>query len=100
MATTTKDNRINFRIHTDIKTNIEVAARLCGLSISDFMIQAAARKATEVIGEHNVLRLSEEEFQRFLDALEADTPPNKAALAAAKHFNETTLDIGGVRHTP
>lgn len=86
----TKDSRVNFRIHTDIKANIETAARLCGLSVSDFMIQAAARAATEVISEHNVLRLSEREFARFCEALEADIAPNEAAMAAARQFNEIT----------
>ena len=99
MATTTKDNRVNFRIHTDIKANIEAAARLCGLSVSDFMIQAAARAATEVIGEHSVLHLSEQEFSRFCAALEADIAPNEAALAAAQRFNETTVEVSGVRHS-
>ena len=98
MAITTKDNRVNFRIHTDIKANIETAARLCGLSVSDFMIQAAARAATEVIGEHNVLHLSETEFSRFRDALDADIVPSDAALEAARRFNSSTVETHGVRH--
>jgi len=97
MATTTKDNRINFRIHTDIKSNIEAAARLCGLSLSDFMIQSAAKAATDVIREHSALVLSETEFARFCEALEADIAPNEAAIAAAQRFNETTIIVGGVR---
>lgn len=97
MASSTKDTRINFRIHSDVKASIEAAARVCGLSVSDFMIQAAAKAATEVVTDLSLIQLSDHEFRRFCEAIEAETPPNEAARLAARRFNETTVEIDGVR---
>ena len=97
MSTATKDGRLSVRVHADVKESIEKAARVAGLSTSDFIISASAKAATEILKDQSVLQLSEDEFARFCEALEGEVAPNEAALAAARRFNETTTEGNGVR---
>jgi len=98
METMTKDERVNFRIHADVKADIERAARLQGLNVSDFIISASLDAAKRLIMEHSIIQIADVEFERFHAALGAEIMPNEAALAAARRFNESTVELpGGVR---
>jgi uncharacterized protein (DUF1778 family) len=99
VATNTKDERLNFRIRADVKERIEMAAKLSGQTVSDFITSASANAALEVINKHRSLELTEVEFARFCAALEADIAPNEAAIEAARRFNATTSEMDGIRYS-
>jgi uncharacterized protein (DUF1778 family) len=73
-----KDERIEFRVSSEMKTLIQQAASLQGVSTSDFLAATAYREAKKTIDEHEVIRLSREESERFVDLLLNPPAPNEA----------------------
>jgi uncharacterized protein (DUF1778 family) len=73
----TKDERIEFRVSSEMKTLIQQAASLQGVSTSDFLALTAYREAKKTVEEHEVIRLTREESERFVELLLSPTPPNE-----------------------
>jgi uncharacterized protein (DUF1778 family) len=74
----TKDERIEFRVSSEMKTLIQQAASLQGVSTSDFLALTAYREAKKIVEEHEVIRLTREESERFVALLLSPAPPNEA----------------------
>lgn len=83
-AHTVRSERLEARLTSEQKRNIEEAASIRGISISDFVISSAHEAATRLIREKQVLTLSEQDRQTFFDLLLNPPKPNKRAIAAAK----------------
>lgn len=79
-----KTQRIEARLNSEVKDTLLQAAYLRGLSLTDFIVQAALDQALETIQQHATLRLSAEEQAQFLAALNHPPTPNAALLAAAE----------------
>lgn len=78
MSTKTSDRkreRIEARVNADTKNLIIRAAEIQGLSISDFMVQAAFESAKSVIETQSVIRLSATEAERFIEATDNAPAP-------------------------
>jgi uncharacterized protein (DUF1778 family) len=87
--TSKNDARLNFRLPTEIKETIEEAAAHLGQTVSDFAVSTLAQTARQVIQEHNVTRLCQEDRDLFLALLDdADAEPNAALREAAKRYKE------------
>lgn len=56
----------------------EAAAAALGLSLSEFVRQAARGRAQEVLAERGEIILGDEAAKAFLAALDADSPPPAA----------------------
>jgi uncharacterized protein (DUF1778 family) len=74
--------RINLRTSAEAKAMIERAAAYMGTTVSAFMLQNAYEAAKRVVAEHEVVMLSQRDFEAFANAL--DTPP--APTAALKRL--------------
>ena len=74
--------RINLRTSAEAKAMIERAAAYVGTTVSAFMLQNAYEAAKRVVAEHEVVMLSQRDFEAFANAL--DTPP--APTAALKRL--------------
>lgn len=72
----TKDERIEFRVSSEMKTLIQQAASLQGLSTSDFLAMTAYREAKKTVEEQDIIRLTREESERFVDLLLNPPAPN------------------------
>lgn len=72
-----KDERIEFRVLSEMKTLIQQAASLQGVSTSDFLAATAYREAKKTVEEHEVMRLTREESERFVELLLDTSPPNE-----------------------
>lgn len=72
----TKDERIEFRVSSEMKTLIQQAASLQGISTSDFLAATAYREAKKTVEEHDIIRLTREESERFVDLLLNPPAPN------------------------
>jgi uncharacterized protein (DUF1778 family) len=84
----TKDERIEFRVSSEMKTLIQQAASLQGLSTSDFLAATAYREAKRTVEEHDIIRLTKEESERFVDLLLNPPAPNtklKKLMKGAEH---------------
>lgn len=79
----TKTARLVARVSHEQKQAIEHAANLAGVSLTDFILAAVQRAASETIREHQVLTLSASDSRRFAEALLGDREPNAALLKAA-----------------
>ena len=87
MPTAQKDDRISLRIDSESKELLKEAADLLGVPMSAFIIQAAMEKARDTkIGQKRLV-LSDRDRDRFLSALEKDTP-NEDLQEAVEAHNE------------
>jgi len=75
--------RIEARIAPDALRVVRRAAELQGRSISDFVVAAAQEVAHKTIDEAQIIRLSVEDQQRFVE-LCVNPPPLAPALKRAK----------------
>jgi uncharacterized protein (DUF1778 family) len=79
--------RLSCRVSPVIKSRAEEAARALGQTVTDFTKDAVAKRAEEVLAEHNRILLSERDFAAFVAIL--NSPPKSAApglLAAAAEY--------------
>lgn len=77
-SVTSKSERIQARIPKEIKALIERAASFQGVTVSDFLIISARKAAMETIEEHQIIRLNEEETERFVQTFLNPPAPNEA----------------------
>jgi uncharacterized protein (DUF1778 family) len=75
--------RIEARIAPDALAVVKRAAEMQGRSISDFVVAAAQEAAHKTIEEANIIRLSIEDQQRFVDLL-LDPPALSPAMKRAR----------------
>lgn len=71
--------RINLRTSGEAKALIERAAAYMGTTVSAFMLQNAYEAAKRVVAEHEVIMLTQRDFEGFAQAL-AKPPAPTAAL--------------------
>jgi len=71
--------RINLRTSAEAKAMIERAAAYMGTTVSAFMLQNAYEAAKRVVAEHEVIMLSQRDFEAFASAL-ANPPAPTAGL--------------------
>jgi len=91
MPTTTKDDRINFRVPAKQKRRVKKAAAALGVTMTDFIKQTAVKEADEVLSTRQKTVLSDKDRNAFLDALSEDTP-NDALQDAVDTHNEMVGD--------
>lgn len=83
---TLKQQRLHIRLDVDSKQKLERAAAYANRSLSEFVLSRALDAAEVVIMEHETLRLSDADWQVFLDALEHPPEPNaRLQQAFAEH---------------
>jgi uncharacterized protein (DUF1778 family) len=80
---TTRSERIEARIMPDALAVVRHAAELQGRSLSEFVVAAAEEAARKTIEDTQVIRLSVEDQQRFVDLL-LNPPPPAPALQRAR----------------
>jgi len=84
LAAPHKTERLDARVTSETKSAIQHAAALEGLSVSDFIVQAAKRSAEETIRSHEVITLSAEASQAFAETLLNPAEPNAALIKALR----------------
>ena len=88
------DARIEFRLSSALKQEIERAATLQNRSLTEFATDALADTARKVLkehAEHEHVRLSDRDRDRFLAMLDANAEaatPNRALRSAAKRHRK------------
>jgi uncharacterized protein (DUF1778 family) len=85
-STPHSDARIEFRLPSKRKREIERAATLQNRSLTEFataVLTEAARKVLSEQQRHEHVELSDRDRDRFLALLDADAAPNAALRAAA-----------------
>jgi len=88
MTTASKTNRLEARVSQDHKILIEKAAALEGLSLTDFIVSNLVAASHRVIQEHQILRLSLEDSEAFVNALRNPPEPNERLKLAAVRYKQ------------
>lgn len=94
-ATSQRDERIDLRVSSDLKSLLSRAASYCGMSLSSFLVSIAADRAKEVVAEHETLTLTPRDWEAFLAALDGtDRPRPRLAEAARRYQSRRERDAG------
>jgi uncharacterized protein (DUF1778 family) len=80
--------RLEARISIEKKSFLKHAADLVGRSLTDFVINSAYEAATRVIKEHEQIKLSINDSETFIKALQNAPAPSKALVTAAKKYKK------------
>ena len=86
IATSQRDERIDLRLSTDVKSLLSRAASYRGLSLSSFLVSIAADRAKEVVAEHETLSLSPRDWKAFLAAVDDADRLRPRLKAAARRY--------------
>lgn len=81
--------RINLRTNLEVKNLLMRAAALRGLSLSTFLLDSAQKVAQSILKEQEQITLSPQDWEKFAQILDDDTPPN-AKLQQAMHKYRAT----------
>ncbi|NER97724.1 MAG: DUF1778 domain-containing protein [Symploca sp. SIO1B1] len=80
--------RLEASVAPEIKALWQKAADLEGRTLSDFVIASVQAAACKVIKQHQILKLSVEDSEIFVDALLNPSKPNDALKAAAQRYQQ------------
>ncbi len=83
-----RSTRLEARLLPEQRRRIERAASHKGLSVSDFVVQAADEAAAKTIEQHETWVLKERDWVAFIEAIEHPWEPNQRLRAAAQHYKE------------
>ena len=83
--------RVEARIAPDALAVVRRAAELQGRSISDFLVAAALKDAHQTIADAQIIRLSVDDQQRFVDLL-LNPPPLAPAMQRALTARKRLID--------
>ena len=78
--------RIEARVTAKQKRLFERAAKLEGVTLTDFVIASMQRAATRIIQEQAMLQLTERDQRAFIKALLHPPEPNEALRKAARAY--------------
>lgn len=76
----TASDRVEFRLSPELKTELETASSLLGVTTSAFVKDAAIRAAREAIEQERHIRLGDDAWQKFSSAIDRPGRP-EAGLA-------------------
>ena len=83
--------RIDIRLRPEQKTEIERAAHIKGLTVTDFIIQNAVVNARQAIREYETWTLERPDAKIFAAALMEPAALGPQLTQAAKHYKERFL---------
>lgn len=83
-----KESRLNIRCDTRARELLAKAATYAHVSISEFVLSHALASAEKVVQAHESITLQPEDFQAFLEALDAPSQPNPALKKAFERHAE------------
>jgi uncharacterized protein (DUF1778 family) len=88
VAATRARERIDVRLRPEQKAEIERAAHIKGLTVTDFIIQNAVANARQAIREHETWTLERPDAEIFTAALMKPAKVGPRLAGAAKRYKE------------
>lgn len=82
-----KTARIEVRIDPEREALLKHAASLTNQTLTSFVLDAAERRAEQVVAEHNTTVVPSAFFDRLFDALERPPQANNALSKAAQRLD-------------
>ena len=87
-----KETRIEMRASQAQREILDRATATCGLSMTDFVLNAALERAGEVLEQNNKITLKNEEFDHFMAVCNEAREPNQALKDAFKNTRERGIE--------
>lgn len=87
-STHSKTARLEARVPAEAKALWQKAADLEGRTLTDFIIINVQQAACQVIEQHQLLQLSVEESEAFVDAILNPPEPNQALREAVLRYHQ------------
>jgi uncharacterized protein (DUF1778 family) len=84
--------RVDFRTTPEVKSLIEQAAAIYGMTVSEYIKVTVVEKSRQVIAQNETRLLSDRDRDLFLGLLDAPAAPNAALRAAAADFKSAVKD--------
>ena len=88
MLSTARTARLEARISPDLHAILKRAAEIQGRTVTDFVTSAALDAAQRAIEQAEIIRLSLDDQQRFIQALLSPPPPSPALKRAMARHDE------------
>lgn len=82
MTTLAKDTRLHIRCDQEVRRLLDKAAAYAHMSVSEFVLRNAVEQAQSVVQAHEAITLSQQNFDAFLNALDAPAQPAPALQRA------------------
>lgn len=84
--------RLEARVTVEQKALIEHAAALQGRTVTDFVLTSVQEAAQRAIEDHEVIRLSVQDTQAFVDALLNPREPSERMRETVAHYKSVMGD--------
>ena len=81
---TVKDRRREVRISASDDDLLAEAAGLAGVSVSEFVLERALSDAAALVAAHHTIHLADDNYDAFLEALDAPVQPPKDLVAQSR----------------
>jgi uncharacterized protein (DUF1778 family) len=85
---TSRSTRLWARVSPKQKTLFQRAAELSGLTLSEFVLASAQEKASQVVQDHDTIRLTQAEQTAFVHALLNPPAPGQRLRQAAEDYKQ------------
>ena len=85
-----KEERISIRLDANQKSIIDQAALIAGVNRSSFMLMNAIEAATKIVEQQQQIKLSQRDWNKFVELVASDTEPTPAAVKAAKRYKKVS----------
>jgi uncharacterized protein (DUF1778 family) len=90
MATAPKKERLEFRCSSRQRELIDNAVRLCGRSVTDFVLDAVQEAAMETVKSFEAMKVNAQDSATLAKALLKPPNPNAKLRAAARRYKAAT----------
>ena len=87
-----KDAQFNIRMALDNKRKVERAAKVAKQSLTEFAEAAVLERAEEILTRHEQIRLSDRDFDLFVQIMEGNTKPTRVAVREAAEFSQGRME--------
>ena len=84
-----KTARLEVRVTEDYKKNIETAAYLRGQNMTEYVLDVLAEASSKTIRQHQLLELTKNDIDSFVDALLNSPVPTEQAINDAQWYRKT-----------
>ena len=84
-----KTARLEVRVTEEYKKNVETAAYLRGQNMTEYVLDVLAEASSKTIRQHQLLELTKNDIDSFVDALLNPTSPTEQAIEDAEWYKQT-----------
>lgn len=86
-----KSDRLEARISTSQKQLFQQAAYLLGRPLTDFVVNTLQQAALQIIQEHELLRLLDQDRQLFAKSLMKPPSPSNRLIKATRRYRKEVI---------